>query len=182
MTQASYSGLPQVQTPNFLRPSPPPSRGTLPRTPGSTHQEPRGPAPVGSERGSRAPSAPQSTPYLSSICCKAWSGIFRGAGALGAPQRTLLVPGPGTIALRGGGVGLSPAAAADPPPSLPGRLREAGGSGARPAGVRRRWWAARRRSLGRGGGDRGPSSCPSARGSGPWTAGAELLPAEELPL
>lgn len=107
---------------------------------------------------------------------------FSAEPAHSPPQWTRSGPGPGTIALRDGGVGLSSVAAANPPPSLSGRLREPGACSALPAGVRRRRWGARRRSLGRGGDDRGPGSCPSARGSGPWTAGAELLPAEELPL
>lgn len=145
-------------------------------------RETRGRARVGPERLSAARVLPQSRLYLSSICCRAWSGIFRGAGALAPRQWTRSGPGPGTIALRGGGVGLSLAAAANPPPSLSRRLHEPGSGSAQPAGVRRRRWGAKRRSLERGGDDSGPGSCPSARGSGPWTAGAELLPAEELPL
>lgn len=74
--------------------------------------------------------------YLSSICCRAWSGIFRGAGALASsvdPPGS--GPGPGTIALRNRGVGLSSVTATNPPPSLSGRLREPGGCSALPEGV-----------------------------------------------
>lgn len=65
-------------------PHPAPGRGTPPRPPGSADEEPRGRRGQGraTSRGSRAP---QSCPYLSSICCSAWSGIFRGAGALASP-------------------------------------------------------------------------------------------------
>ena len=70
-----------------LRPSPPSTDSKLsaphsaPRPWNSSRQarlrseEPRGPARV----------LPQGCPYLSSICCRAWSGIFVGGGALASP-------------------------------------------------------------------------------------------------
>lgn len=85
-------------------------------------------------------------------------------------QGTQSGPGSGTLALRGGRVGLSATAATNPPPSLQDQLCEPGSSGsgggtAQPAGIWRRWQGARRRSLGRGGDNDSPGSCPSAWGS-----------------
>lgn len=63
-------------------------------------------------------------------------------------QGTRSGPGPGTKALRGSGVGLSPAAATNPHPSLWGQLCEPGGGAVWPMGIQRRRQGVRRRSLG----------------------------------
>ncbi|ELK35197.1 General transcription factor IIF subunit 2 [Myotis davidii] len=61
-------------------------------------------------------------------------------------QKTGLGLGPGTIALRSSRVGLSLAAAMNPPPNLRCQLCEPGGGAAQPSGIQRSW-APRRRLL-----------------------------------